>query len=179
MSVWIATLLALAQPAQVVEAPIAPIVTKEADGTSTLAMETIVEAPMPAVWQAIATPEGWRRWAAPVARVVPDAEDLLETSYAPDARPGDATTIRQQFVARIPGRMLAFRTVKAPEGFPNFDSYRKVTTIFELSPAGDGRTRILLTATGYPDTEAGRQLLGFFRQGNRETLEKLRDVLKR
>jgi uncharacterized protein YndB with AHSA1/START domain len=131
------------------------------------------------VWETISTPEGWRRWAAPVARPVPGANDMLETSYTPDAAPGDASTIHQQFVARIPGRMLAFRTVKAPEGFPHFESYRAVTTIFELSSAGEGRTRIVLTATGYPDTDAGRQLLGFFRQGNRETLEKLRSVLAR
>ena len=31
-----------------------------------------------------------------------------------------------------------------------------------------------LTGAGYPDTEAGRQLLGFFREGNRTSLEQLR-----
>lgn len=176
MSIWIPALLIVA-PLQDARPPITPIVTEETDGSRTLSMETVVDAPMAEAWQAIATPEGWRRWAAPVARTVPGEADLLETSYAPDAGPNDATTIRQQFVARIPGRMLAFRTVKAPEGFPHFDTYRQVVTVFELSPAGEGRTRIALTAVNYPDTEAGRALLAFFRQGNAETLAKLRDVL--
>lgn len=175
MHLWLAALLVLA-PLQE-GPPIVPTVTREADGTQTLAMEMTVDAPAAEVWQAIATPEGWRRWAAPVARIVPGEEDMLETSYAPDAKPGDATTIRQQFVAWIPGRMLAFRTVKAPQGFPNFDTYRKVVTVFELAPVGPGRTRIVLTAVNYPDTEAGRQLLGFFRQGNAEAMAKLREAL--
>jgi len=174
---WIASLLLFTQPPQEAPVPITPVVTTEADGTRTLAMETTVDASPAEVWQAIATPEGWQRWAAPVARLVPGAEDMLETSYAPDAKPGDATTIRQQFVAWIPGRMLAFRTTKAPDGFPNFDTYRKVVTVFELMPAGPGRTRIVLTAVNYPDTEAGKQLLGFFRQGNAEAMGKLRAAL--
>jgi hypothetical protein len=38
-----------------------------------------------------------------------------------------------------------------------------------------GQTRVRLTGTGYADTDAGRQLLGFFREGNRVSLERLRD----
>jgi uncharacterized protein YndB with AHSA1/START domain len=178
MPVSIVAMLATAA-LQSAAVPITPHVATETDGSSTLAMETIIDAPIADIWQAVSTPEGWTRWAAPVARSVPGADDLIETSYSVDARPGDATTIRQQLVARIPGRMLAFRTVKAPDGFPHFESYRKVTTIIELSPGAKGGTRVVLTATGYPDSEAGRQLLSFFRSGNRETLEKLRAAFKR
>lgn len=173
MSLWIAAMVALAT---VQDVPIVPVETRDpASLETTLAMETEVAASIATVWQAIATPEGWRRWAAPVARNVPGAPDLIETSYSP--APGDASTIRQQILVRVPGRLLAFRTVKAPDGFPHFETYRQVTTLFELEPLGAGRTRVRLTATGYPDNEAGRALLGFFREGNRQTLEKLRAVL--
>jgi hypothetical protein len=100
--------------------------------------------------------------------------DVIETSYTPTARSGDPSTIRQRVVAAIPGRMLVFRTIRAPQGFPDFDTYAQVTSAFELEPAGDGRTRVRLTGTGYADTEAGRRLLGFFREGNRVSLERLR-----
>jgi len=171
-------LLLLTTPQGEPRPAIVPEIVAEADGTRTLRMETVVGATADKAWTMIATPEGWRRWAAPVARVVPGEEDMLETSYAEDAKPGDATTIRQHFVAWIPGRMLAFRTVKAPEGFPHFETYKKVITVIELSPAGEGRTRIALTAVNYPDDAAGRALLDFFRKGNAETLVKLRDALE-
>ena len=65
-------------------------------------------------------------------------------------------------------------TSQAPEGFPNFESFRRTTGLFELEADGDARTRVRLTGAGYPDDEAGRQLLGFFREGNRVSLERLR-----
>ena len=39
---------------------------------------------------------------------------------------------------------------------------------------GERRTRVRLTGTGFADSDAGRQLLGFFREGNRVSLESLR-----
>lgn len=151
--------------------PVAVSTITEGDGSSTLVHEAVVEALAADVWQAVSTAEGWRTWAVPVAWL---DGDLLETSYAPGASPGDSTTIQQRIAALVPGRLLVFRTVKAPDGFPNFDTFRGVTHIIELEPAGEGRTRVRLTSAGYPDSEAGRQLLGFFREGNRVTLEQMR-----
>ena len=131
-------------------------------------------APIADVWTAISTPEGWQSWAVPLARMVEDEPDMLETSYDPAAPPGGPGTIRQLFVARIPGRLLAFRTVKAPQGFPDFETYSRVVSIFELEPRGPGSTFVRLTAHPYPDDEAGRRLLGFFERGNRSTLDALK-----
>ncbi len=98
----------------------------------------------------------------------------METSYSPGAARGDASTIQQQILARVPNRLLVFRTIKAPDRFPHFETYRAVTHVLELEPAGEGRTRVRLTGAGYADTEAGRALLGFFREGNRVSLDRLR-----
>lgn len=153
-----------------VAAAVAASVVTNPDGSRTLVHETVVAAPAADVWQAVSTAEGWRTWAVPVAWL---EGDLLETSYAPAATRGDQTTIQQRIAARIPGRLIAFRTIKAPEGFPNFDTFRGVTHLIELEPAGESRTRVRLTSAGYPDTDAGRQLLGFFSEGNRTTLDQL------
>lgn len=166
-----ATLLALPFPATAQE--VSERTTTEADGSRTLAHEMTVAAPAAEVWTAISTAKGWKSWAVPVAWS-PDA-NTIETSYSPTAVPGDATTIRQTIVARVPGRLLAFRTVKAPQGFPHFDTYAGITSFFELEPVEGGKTRVRLTQTGYPGNEAGTVLLGFFRTGNRQTLEMLRD----
>jgi hypothetical protein len=142
------------------------------DGTHLLVHEEVVEAGPADVWAAISTAEGWKSWAVPVAWS--PAPDMIETSYTPTARPGDPSTIRQQVLIRVPGRLMVFRTVKAPERFPDFDTYAKVVSAFELEPAGDGRTRVRLTGTGYEDSEAGRRLLGFFEKGNQFSLDALK-----
>lgn len=143
-----------------------------AGGRHDLVHEAVIDAPVAEVWRAISTAEGWRSWAVPISWA--PEPDIIETSYAPTARPGDPSTIRQRVIAAIPERLLVFRTVRAPQGFPDFETYAEVTSLFELEPAGEARTRIRLTGSGYADTEAGRRLLGFFREGNRVSLERLR-----
>jgi uncharacterized protein YndB with AHSA1/START domain len=146
----------------------------ETDGSRTLIAEVEVQAPAAEVWSAISTRDGWRSWAVPLARTVEGEPDMIETSYDPSAAPGAPGTIRQLFVARIPGRLLAFRTVKAPEGFPDFDTYARVVSVIELEPRGDRTTFVRLSAHPYPDTEAGRRLIAFFERGNRASLDMLR-----
>lgn len=142
------------------------------DGGHLLVHEAVIAAPAEALWDAIATAKGWQSWAVPIAWA--PEPGVIETSYTPTAAPGDASTIRQQVLAAIPGRMMAFRTTKAPAGFPDFDAYRGVTSVFELEPVSPATTRVRLTGVGYPDSDAGRRLLGFFEQGNRVSLEQLR-----
>ncbi|MEI9853090.1 MAG: SRPBCC domain-containing protein [Sphingomonas sp.] len=145
----------------------------ERDGSRTLVHETLVPAAPAAVWEAIATAEGWRGWAAPLAWTAPEDPDLLETSYDRAASPGDAGNIQQRMIARLPGRLLVFRTVRTPAGFPHAQAYRGVTSFFELSPEGAG-TRVRLTGVNYPAGAEGDALLGFFVEGNRIALDQLR-----
>lgn len=147
---------------------------READGTFTLSHTVVIDAPAAEIWTAVSTAAGWRTWAVPVAWDAPVEPETIETSYSPEARPGDPTTIRQRILARIPGRLLVFRTVKAPDGFPNFETFARTTGFMELEPLGERRTRVRVTGAGHQDTEAGRQILGFFREGNRISLERLR-----
>ena len=78
----------------------------EADGTVTLVHEIVVPAPVESVWNAVSTAQGWKSWAVPVAWIDPEDADVIETSYDPAAARGSPQTIRQRFLARIPGRML-------------------------------------------------------------------------
>lgn len=188
----IATLLAAAAMAQPTSAADAPLlhaaphwqpepagagVAVEAqqapDGTTTLVHEAVVAAPIEPVYAALATAEGWRTWGVPHAWTAADDPDLMETSYNPNGRQGDPANIRQRFLARVPHRLIVYRTVQAPPGFPHAEAFYRVTQIIELSAAGSG-TRVRLTGAGYPAGTAGQALVGFFREGNRAALEALR-----
>lgn len=166
-----ALLLAVPGPAPAEEVRVAKQV--EANRTTTLIHEVLVDAPPADVWTAISTAEGWMTWAVPVAWSAKDDPDLIEAAYDPASRPGAADTIQQRFTERVPGRRLAFRTVKAPAGFPHWDAYRNVTSLFEIEPVGTA-SRVRLTSRGYPDNADGQALIAFFEAGNRMTLENLR-----
>jgi uncharacterized protein YndB with AHSA1/START domain len=170
MTLLLALALAAASPAPLPPPAVRTMV--EADGSHTLVHEILVEAPPGAVWQAISTPEGWMSWAVPVARIA--GPDLIETSYDKASEPGGPATIRQSFVARIPGRMLAFRTVKAPSGFTDAEAFAEVVNVFELVPHGERQTLVRLTGSNYPAGPAGARLLAMFTRGNSISLENLR-----
>lgn len=145
----------------------------ESDGSTTLVHEVLVPASRAEVWHAVSTAEGWMNWAVPIAWSDTAGPGTLETSYNSADKPGSPGTICQQIVATIPGRMFAFRTTKAPQGFPEAETYYGVTSIFELSAENDG-TRVRLTAVNYPATPSGEQLANFFIKGNATALEELR-----
>lgn len=167
-------LLGATAPALAASPAVTEQVRSEADGTSSLSHSVIVPASPAAVWAAISTAKGWTTWAVPVAWLASDRPLVIETSYNPAARPGDAMNIKTEFTALAPEKKLVFRTVKAPEGFPHFEALRRVVQTFELSPEGSG-TRVSLTGTGYGADPSGQAMLAFFKGGNRVSLEMLRD----
>lgn len=86
----------------------------ESDGTRSLVHEVLIDAPRAEVWTAVSTADGWRSWAAPVMWADPVDVEVIEGSYDPNASPGHPQTIRQRILVRVPGRMIAWRTIKAP-----------------------------------------------------------------
>ena len=175
-SIALAWLVAVSAPA--LAAPVFEEVRVEADGTTTLSHQIVIADAPQDVWTAISSIDGWKTWAVPVGWASADQPNVIETSYNPGARPGDATNINNEFVSAVPGRQLVFRTIKAPRGFPHFEALSRVAQRFELAPKGDG-TRVTLTGTGYADSEPGQAVLAFFRSGNKVSLEMLRDGLEK
>ncbi|MEO5705598.1 MAG: SRPBCC domain-containing protein [Alteraurantiacibacter sp.] len=165
-------LAALPAPIWAQDSAVAVTRSVEADGTTTLVHEVTIPASNADVWRAVSTAQGWMDWAVPIAWGDP-ATGILETSYNPSAHPGDPGTIVQQFVATIPGRLLAFRTTKAPAGFAAAETYYRVTSVFELE-ALTGGTRLRLTSVNFAATPEGTQLADFFAEGNASSLDHLR-----
>lgn len=164
-------LLVAAAPAAAQQIDVSVVV--EADGSRMLSHEIVIPAPPAAVWDAVATPEGWRTWAVPLARAVPGAPDRFETGYDPAAAPGSASTIEQMWVERTAPTHASFRTTRTPQGFPHAEAYLRVTSSFTLVPVGATATRVRLTGSGYAAGPAGDALIAFFREGNRTSLQQL------
>ena len=165
--------MALALGAPAIQ-PVTARIAIEGSETQATIHEVVVPANSDQVWQAIATPEGWRTWAAPLVWADPGDPTIFESNYNPAAKPGDGGAIAQRIILVVPQRIYAFRTIKATSDFPNFEALKQVTWVFELVPEGTERTRVRLTGSGYPRTRGGDQLLAFFDRGNSVSLELLR-----
>ena len=148
-----------------------------AAGARTQIYTFAVDAPRAEVWAALTTAAGWRRWAVPIAWQRSADPLVIETSYDAKAAPDGPQTIKQQFDRLEPQHSLRFRTIKAPAGFPGFETYKAVVTTFTLADRAGGGTSVTFESGPFPDTADGRKLFGFFRAGNRQTLERLAQVL--
>lgn len=147
----------------------------EPDGSRTIQLSVWLPAPPAEVYRTVATAEGWKTWAARNAFGEPRLNAIMETSYNPDAKPGDPANIAQQFLALVPDRLAVFRTVRTPPGFPNAELYMKTVTILELEPEASG-TRLLFTHAGFGTEPGFDQLYDFFHDGDKQTLEALQKL---
>lgn len=169
----IAVALATATPAAAGQ--VADSSYKAADGTRVLRHEVVVPASTAEVYAALTTAEGWRTWAVPFAAMTPGfgAGAILETSYNQNAKPGDATNIKNKVLAYIPEQMFAFQAVQAPADFKHADLLAHLFTVAELERVDTRRTRIRLSMLGYAAGPAFDELYAFFAQGNAWTMGKL------
>lgn len=145
------------------------------DGTRTLELRVVVAASVPAVWEAVATAEGFRTWAAPVVGGEFRLGGAIEASYDFAARIGDRENIRNQVVAIVPRRMLAVRNVQAPTKAP-FDTaaFQSLHTVMFLEPRGADATAVTLVTPGVGSGAANDGVYKHFEWGNAYSLEMLR-----
>ena len=147
------------------------------DGSRTIVLSTEIATSRTNLWRALTTADGWKSWAAAAAWQVSAHPRIIETSYDAKAGPGGPQTIQQLFVFERAPAELAFRTIKAPAGFQDFDVYRNVVNRMRLTPLDSGRTRLRFESGPFPASAAGKRLFGFFEAGNRKTLENMAEVL--
>lgn len=149
--------------------------TTQPDGGRTLELRVVVPASVPAVWEAVATVEGFRTWAAPVVGGEFRLGGAVEASYDFAAKLGDRENIRNQVVAIVPQRMLAIRNVQAPTKAP-FDTaaFQSLHTVMFLEPRGADATAVTLVTPGVGGGPANDGVYRHFEWGNAYSLEMLR-----
>lgn len=151
-----------------------------AEAAEPVVSETVVPAPVEAVWSAYTTRAEIERWM--VAR---SSEYELRiggewrTSYESASNLDDDTVIRNEILAFDPHRMLAIRTVETPADFPFPNAILDTWTIVYLEPLDERRTRVVTRMLGFDDTEEATEMRAFFEWGNVYELEKLVEHFQR
>ena len=144
------------------------------DGSRVLRQSIEIPATVAAMWTAWTTTEGVRTWAAPVVSVDLRMNGIWESTYSLDGRIGNPGNIRNEFLAFLPLRMLAFRIVNAPPDFQHRAEASTLLTVVEMQDAGTGKVRVAVSMSGFGTGRAYDDLYAFFERGNGWTLEQLR-----
>ncbi len=137
--------------------------------------EGIIEAPVAAVWDALATKAGQESWNVAHADIDLKVGGKMRTHYDAKGVIGDANTIENLILAFEPRKMLAIKVGQPPENFPFKKAIRDVWHVMYLEEVGTNRTRLRVAGLGYGSDEESAKLRGFFEKGNAYTLKKLQE----
>ncbi len=147
---------------------------RDADGHRVQRLEAVIDAPVSKVWAAFTTDEGFRTWGAPIVHITPGHDGMLEASYLPTSKIGDAENIRNRILVYYPEHLLVIHNEHAPKGGPfKQEVIDKIRTIFEFQDIGGGKTRLVESGVGYGEGADFDSMYAHFRAGNAEEFELL------
>jgi uncharacterized protein YndB with AHSA1/START domain len=176
LTLWTTPALALAEP----PAPAVEQVKGTAgDGTRFYEDSLIINAPAAKLWAAFTDITVYRQWAVPVSAIDFRLGGAIEASYDPKGHIGDPQNIRNAFIAYIPGRLLVFQNVQAPEQLPGKAEYAKTVKTVEFASLGPNQTRVTVSGMGFADGADFDQLYAFFSQGDGQMLVSLKKAMEK
>ena len=144
-----------------------------AQGAEPVVTEAVVNAPVDQVWRLFTTNEGIESWMVAKTEFELKIGAAWKTSYSKESNLDDDASIHHVILAYDPGRMLSFRTVKPPKGFPFPNAIAKTWNVLYLEPLAEGRTKVTARMLGYTDEEESQQMRAFFVRGNQQTMDAL------
>ncbi len=141
--------------------------------TSPMIIKATIAAPPAEVWKAFTTKEGIESWMVAKTEIKLEVGAIWRTSYQKNSTLQGEDTIEQKILSFDPERMLSFRTVKTPKGFPWPAEIAKTWVVIYLQPAGKDKTEVTLTMLGYDKSADSQKMRTFFQQGNQYTMDEL------
>jgi len=135
--------------------------------------EAVVPAPINDVWQAFTTPQGIESWMAASGDIDLRIGGMLRTTYRRGADLNGDTAIHQTILSIDPERMLSYRVVKPPKGFPFEEAIGNTWTVVYFDRIDDGHTRVTAKMFGYTNQPESQKMRAFFETGNKATLNAL------
>ena len=149
------------------------------DGTRFYEDSLVIEAPAAKLWSAFTDITVYRQWAVPVSAIDFRLGGAIEASYDPKGHIGDPQNIRNAFIAYIPGRLLVFQNVQAPDQLPGKADYARTVKTVEFETLGANRTRVTVSGIGFADGKGFDQLYAFFSQGDGQMLVSLKKAMEK
>lgn len=138
-----------------------------------IVQEAIVDAPVNRVWDAFTTKDGLESWMAASGDVDPRVGGKMRVTHRKGADLDGETAIHQTILSVDPQRMLSFRTVKSPEGFPFAATIGRTWTVIYFEALDANRTRVTAKMLGYGGDPELQKMRAFFEVGNKATLDAL------
>lgn len=135
--------------------------------------EAVVNAPLERVWDAFTTKAGMESWMVANGDIEPRVGGRMRTSYRKGADLDGETAIHQTILSVDPGRMLSYRTVKSPAGFPFAAAIGQTWNVVYFEPVEGGRTKVTVKMFGYSGDPDSQKMRAFFEVGNKATLDAL------
>lgn len=157
-------------------AALTPALPARADTTPTVAVVE-VDAPPAAAWSAFTDPKEMVRWMVALAEMDLRVGGLMRTHYDPKGSLGDMAGIENRILAFDPGRMLSLQVHRTPATFPFKNAVQGMWTVIYFDPLEGGRTRVTVRGLGWREDEESQRMRAFFDQGNRYTLDRLKQYL--
>lgn len=135
--------------------------------------EAVLNAPPEAVWKAWTTKEGIESWMVAKTELDLKVGGIWKTSYSKDSTLDDDASIHQQLLSIDPGRMLSFRTIKSPKGFPYAEPIAKTWVVVYIDPVGAAKSKVTVKMLGFTEDALSQDMRSKFIVGNKYTVDKL------
>lgn len=133
-------------------------------------IETIIDAPVPQVWNTWTTGDGLESFMAPSCHIDLRVDGRMDIFFYPRAKPGRRGAENMRILSVVPLKMFGF-TWSNPRDFPEISSQRTHVTL-KFYPAEDQpqKTKLLLIHDGWGDGEIWDQAYRYYIRAWKEVI---------
>jgi uncharacterized protein YndB with AHSA1/START domain len=148
------------------------------NGERVLRIETIVPVSPEKVWQALTTTEGWKGWAAPVAKVDFRIGGTIFTHYDSNAKIGSPGTIQIAIVNYLEREMITLK-LKLTNQFPEKTRAedQNLQEIVQVIAIDSDHTKVVSSMVGWGIGKEWDDVYNFFAKGNQWSYQQLFNFL--
>lgn len=135
--------------------------------------EAVIAAPLSDVWKAFTTRAGIESWMVGAGDIDLRIGGLIRTSYQKGSDLDGDAAIHQQILSLDPERMLSYRVVKPPKGFPFAQQIGSTWSTVYFESIDSTHTRVVARMLGYTNDPESQKMRAFFVTGNKATMDAL------